>query len=550
MLTKKLWYNLSIMTIISSGLFGCAQMQKTDAIAQSNIDKANKIADQINQYDPSLISYNDNIYVSDKSFKRVKHKSKLPDIFNEKITFNTSEAMTIQSIIKLIGSQTNIPVRLTADAYGFLSSESSHKKKQNVNADSASSVQPVIVMQDGNSGNDKDNKQSLLDIKTTLYYSGSVKKLLSLLAANYGLWWKYDATNQTVNFYYYETKTFMLDMLVGSTTTKTTIDSNSNAVQGAQNTKTTYDSEDNKPWDSAIDTIKSFIGKDGHIESSPKNGYITVVATPLLMQKVDRYIASLNETSRKRIAVRIDVYDVQQTNSQNYGFNWDAMYKVTSGALKWNTTSLPTALTDAFNSSIQTATISGGITSGPFAGSTAIVNALSQLGKTSKITGTTVYTVNGRSVPIQVSRSTAYIKEISVNTLGGSSSSSGNVQKSATPGTVNTGYSITVTPKIIADNEVMVNLSVNIASLLGMENAKIDDQGSYMQLPDVRNKSFMQAVPLTSGQTAVLAGFQNSEDTSGQNSVIPGTVIAGGNNAANHDHTVTVVIVTPYIIGK
>ncbi|GGF92720.1 MULTISPECIES: hypothetical protein [Cysteiniphilum] len=551
MFNKKLWYNLCMMTVVSSGLFGCAQMQKTDDIAKHNIDKANKIADTINDYKPDLISYNDNIYVASQSFKRVDNKAKLPDIFNEKITFNTSQPMTIQDILKLIGSQTNIPMGLTSDAYGFLENASASDKKKTVNADSTSSAQPVIVMQDTSNNTSQSRDNNLLESKTSLYYTGNVKTLLSLLAKNYGLWWKYNEKSNSVDFYYYDTKFFLLDDLPGVLSRKTSIDSNSPEVQGVQNTKTAYDSTDDKAWNKVIDTIKSFVGKDGHVESSPETGYVTVVTTPPQMKLVSKYIETINKTIGRSIAVRVDIYDVQQTNAQNYGFNWNLMYKVTSGSLDWDTTPIPVATSDALNSTIQTAKISGGISHGPFAGSQLIVNALSKLGKTSKVTSTTVYTANNSVVPIQNQRSISYIKQVSVNTLGGSGSSSDNIEKSATPGTVNVGYNVAVTPKLVGNNSVMINLTVSIATLLNMENVKIDDKGSYMQLPDIRNKSFMiPKVLLTSGQTIVLTGFQNSEDTTGQNSVIPGTILAGGNNAANHDHTVTVVIVTPYIMGK
>jgi type IVB pilus formation R64 PilN family outer membrane protein len=272
------------------------------------------------------------------------------------------------------------------------------------------------------------------------------------------------------------------------------------------------------------------------------------------MDRISNYITEINDTAKKKIAIRIDVYDVSESNTSNYGLNWNLLYKVTQGSFSWNSTKIANALSSPF-ASVQTGQVAASITHGPFSGSEIIGNALQQLGHTSHITGTTVYTVNGRPAPIQVSRSTAYVKQVSVTTLGGDSSSgsNNNVEVSATPGTVNTGYSITVTPKIIQGNEVVVNMSVNIASLLALRQQVFGpkDAQNTIELPDTRNKAFMEAVPLRSGQTAVLAGFQNNVNDTGTNSMGPSDLWAlGGNQSTDHENTITVVVVTPYIIGN
>jgi type IVB pilus formation R64 PilN family outer membrane protein len=296
------------------------------------------------------------------------------------------------------------------------------------------------------------------------------------------------------------------------------------------------------------------LAKGGNVQVSPSTGYLTVTTTPPSMDRISNYITEINDTAKKKIAIRIDVYDVSESNTSNYGLNWNLLYKVTQGSFSWNSTKIANALSSPF-ASVQTGQVAASITHGPFSGSEIIGNALQQFGHTSHITGTTVYTVNGRPAPIQVSRSTAYVKQVSVTTLGGDSSSgsNNNVEVSATPGTVNTGYSITVTPKIIQGNEVVVNMSVNIASLLALRQQVFGpkDAQNTIELPDTRNKAFMEAVPLRSGQTAVLAGFQNNVNDTGTNSMGPSDLWAlGGNQSTDHENTITVVVVTPYIIGN
>ncbi|MFZ9034861.1 MAG: hypothetical protein ACO2ZM_01900 [Francisellaceae bacterium] len=545
---KKLLLTLGSLTAL--GLSGCANMNETTQNAINNINNTNAIMKQVNESQPNpLISYNHKIYIASEGFQIKTNSEKLPAVFDESFVFSSKNNQSFQYIVNALENQTGINIRMTDDAKAYLKTQDSQTTTQ-------SNAQTQLSQGDSNTTETEVAAENIKSLQTPFYFNGKLSQLLDRLTAHHGLWWRYDETNHSVVIFRDETKTFAIDMLSGESSTSMTLSNSAQTQSATQKTTTSYSSGKNNPWNSILATVQAMIGSEGKVIVSETDGYVTVSAIPSAMNRVEQYIKALNSTARKRIAIRIDVYDVQSANSASYGLDWDALYKITDGEISWNTTSIPNPLSDPFSSAIETATVSGSLATGPFAGSKLIIDALQKLGKTTYITGTTIYTVNSRSVPVQVSRSTDYVKEVSVTPLTNSDGSvSDQSQTSVTPGTIHTGYSIVVTPKIIKGNEVLLNLSVNISSLLAMREKNFSsgdsDNPNTIELPETRDKTFMQTVPLESGQTAVLAGFQSNTDNSGTNSIGPAsTWMLGGKKSTNHERTVTVVIVTPYIISS
>lgn len=537
---KKIIVSISAVCVASALLSGCSTIKQTQEASKAGYDKTNKIMKQVTARQPrSLVSFQDTYYLSNTPFKVNRNVQKLPPVFHQNITYTSTQGEPLNEVLFDITKTSGVDLRLTEDAVNYLLGIDNNKQQSSQKNSGAS------------------QEQRLQNITLSLQYDGQLINLIDSIASRFDLYWKYDKATNQVNFYHYETKTFPLDLIPGYTEMKTQIGSSSqtSGINGNASMQTQYDSSQNDPWKASMNTITMMLAKGGSVQVSPSTGFLTVTTTPPSLAKISNYINEVNNAAKKKIAIRIDVYDVSQSHSSNYGLNWNLLYKVTQGSISWNTGNIPNALASPF-SSVETATATGSIDHGPFSGSQIIGNALQQLGSTSHITGTTVYTVNGRPAPIQVSRSTAYVKQVSVTTLGtgnSGSSDNNNVEVSATPGTVNTGYSITVTPKIIQGNQVVVNMSVNIASLLALREQKFGpkDAQNTIELPDLRNKAFMEAVPLKSGQTAVLAGFQNNVNDTGTNSVGPeSTWLLGGNQATDHEDTITVVVVTPYIVGN
>ncbi|MCD8499972.1 MAG: hypothetical protein LRY43_02575 [Gammaproteobacteria bacterium] len=263
-----------------------------------------------------------------------------------------------------------------------------------------------------------------------------------------------------------------------------------------------------------------------------------------MCKKESRIISRKSQKKRiKKIAVRVDVYDVQTTNTSDFGLDVNAVASVLSNDQINVVTNPSSQLNQDLVDSFSTITVSSS------SGSThnAILSALNTLGKTSVVTGATIYTVSGQPAPIQSVQETTYLASSSTTLTQDSS------QVSLTPGTVVTGYSMMVTPKIESNNQVMLMLNLQLSTLIAIKTltASASDTASTIQGPVVDTKNFLESMVLHSGQSLLIAGFQDDKGASKVTS--PGSTdywFLGGGKSTNKTKTTTVIVVTPYIIGE
>ncbi len=528
---------VSLLSSLVLSMAGCstAIYKTVDENADANIEKTKAMMSNLKKPESeSFVTISDEPYVQGDLID-IQAQNALPEIFQRSFAYNnTATGVTLETLIAKIQRITQSKVVFSEGAIEYISQrehlampESDMLKKEQV-AYEMSDIHDVMIHCD---------------------YDGNIAGFLDYFAFKLGIFWKYDQSRNTVEFFRMETKTFHVDILTDKIKTTAKVGSNSNTgVNQSASLQTENQAEYDNPWAAVIKTIKSIIGKLGTVDENSTLNLITVKTTPLLMRQVSQYLEEINRTARKKVVIRLDVYDVDQKNSSGYGFNWDAVYKATSGKISWNT---PT-LTDNITGISNYGTLTGAISSGPWSDSKLIINALQTIGKTTHVTGTTLYTVSGRPVPIQVSTTTAYIKKVDV-VVTASGSGPGAVQRSVTPGEYTEGYEIKVLPIVVKGNEVLVDLSVNLTNLVRMDESQVPVDGSTqpqtIKLPSIRNKSFMQSVPLKSGQTVILAGFEDTKDNAQTDSIGPkSTWMLGGSQAAINNSTITVIVVTPYLI--
>ena len=304
-----------------------------------------------------------------------------------------------------------------------------------------------------------------------------------------------------------------------------------------------YSVKEDSPWNAAMTTLKEILSPAGKIQGNPVEGYIAVTDTPDVQERVADYVQKINKKTNQKIAVRVDVYDVQTSNTSDFGLDVNAVASVLSNDQINVVTNPSSQLNQDLVDSFSTITVSSS------SGSThnAILSALNTLGKTSVVTGATIYTVSGQPAPIQSVQETTYLASSSTTLTQDSS------QVSLTPGTVVTGYSMMVTPKIESNNQVMLMLNLQLSTLIAIKTltASASDTASTIQGPVVDTKNFLESMVLHSGQSLLIAGFQDDKGASKVTS--PGSTdywLFGGGKSTNKTKTTTVIVVTPYIIGE
>lgn len=564
---KQYFKNISYMGLACvlsacSNSIGPTQEQFDKDMSQA--EAYSKVSEKIKPQ--SLIKHTNDIFIAEKSFP-IENKAVLPPVFHQHIIYASGRAESVPNIMSEIFRQTGVSFRFTPDAIDYLTGAGgSVTKTTSVSGERAAGAlvkTEEVAIGEATIGS---NVGLLSQVQMNLQYEGTLEELINQIATQFNVHWEYNSRQgrPTVTMYHLKTQTFPLDVLPGATTfssaltsaTSTTSGSEgTSSLQGGSNMTVSYTNDKGNAWQDTYNTIEHMMSAYGRISGNPRAGYVSVTDTPEVLSKISNYVHKINERAKKKIAVRVDVYDVEVDATTNYGLQWSAMFDAIGADVVVNTAnSASTALTPETLTNTVSMTFSGDDSA------SIIFKALQTLGNASVVNGTTVYTVNGEPAPVQVIERSDYLKEIQTTVDQGVS------ETSVTPGSVITGYFMVVTPKILSDNQILLNLSLSLSSLVRFEKQIIGatslpegqdstdvplSDGTTLQFPVVRSKNFMESVTLNPGQTVVLAGFQQDRNAVDTSSIGPIEAWPlGGAKSADSTKTITVTVVTPYIIGR
>jgi type IVB pilus formation R64 PilN family outer membrane protein len=287
-------------------------------------------------------------------------------------------------------------------------------------------------------------------------------------------------------------------------------------------------------WKGIQESTKVMLSSYGknNFYSSPDLGSITISDEPERLDRVASYIEDLNKDLSKQVTLNIVVYNVEIDEKDTVGVDWSSVWNSAASKVGLSLGGL-TNTTGLQNAGLN-------ILKGDMADSKFILGALNQVGKTSLVTRGQVMTMNRQTAPLQVVDETTYLAKITTTVSG----TSGAAQQSLEPGTVISGFSTMVTPKIEDDGDVLLQFSGGISDLKALTSFSVG--GNTIQLPQKSIRDFLQRVKLKSGETLVLAGFEQSADRSNDQGVGHSkNIFMGGKQFANAKRTSVVVLVTP-----
>lgn len=385
----------------------------------------------------------------------------------------------------------------------------------------------------------------------TANYSGSLSGLMNLVSAYYGVNWKGEA--QGLRFFVMDSKTYRIAALPGDTRLNSSVDSSSNASaggtgsgasSGATQTGTSTNStgvgfSGLSVWSALESGIKQMLSTGGRVIASPATGTITVTDTPSVLSRVTEYINGQNSALNRQVSVNVRVLSVELTDGDNYGINWDAVYSNLASASNPFSVALKTAFPVA--SGAGNIIISAPATSASrWAGSSAMISALSTQGRVSELTSSTLVTLNNQPAPVNVGRRVSYLASSSTTQTANVGATT-----ALTPGTVQTGFSMTLVPHIIDGKEMLLQYSLDLSSLLRLST--ITSGTSSIQAPDISTSNFIQRVRIQSGETLVVAGFDQDNLSAVSNGIGSAENAALGSRNGTRKRTMLVVLIQPNI---
>lgn len=475
-------------------------------------------------------------------------------------------SVTLQQAVQEVISQCRLNVQITPDA---LNPSSAISQMQPGPTGPAANSQPqdmasmLFSSQASGSGLSSSFGSAFgggLQPISGISWNAKVSGFLDLITSRTGVSWRFDPAEKAVVIYLLDTKTFRIyafddtnqvnsTVRSGMTTSTGTGEGSSGSMGGSSGIS--GDSGSNQTTSVSLETsilndiessIKSMLTPNlGRMALSRATGTLTVTDRPEVLRRVEQTVNHENDSITKQVVLNVKVLSVTLTDKDQLGVDWDVLYRSLSS--DWGINLRNTV------PGIDPSAISGSVSildtaNSAWAGSSAMIQALAQQGRVSTVLSPSVTTLNLQSAPIQIGKLKSYPASTQVSNVAQVGTTT-----SIIPGTVTSGYNMTLLPFVMPDSELLLKININMSSDPTFETFVSGE--SRAQFPSYGVQIFDQKVRLRNGETLVLSGFEQDTDNSNKlGTGEPGFFGLGGSRTRNTERTVIVLLITPVVMNS
>jgi type IVB pilus formation R64 PilN family outer membrane protein len=417
----------------------------------------------------------------------------------------------------------------------------------------------------------------------SINYSGSAQGALAEIASHADYHYEFDLEKNAINWSAFISKTFTVSFMpgtsqyqVGNSASATPSLAGTTGGSGSSGSTTSTTGVDLMSdsqysqlvgnvslWRDIEATIKNLLSTEGQVTVSQSTTSITVRDHPVNVAAVERFLNKMNRELSRQVRLEVQVIEVQLTKDFSYGIDWQLVRQFTDR-------SISLLAPEASNTSISSVTPAGLIfaaSSGHWAGTKTIIDALQQQGEIGIVTQPALTTMNNQVAQIAIKTMQNYISQIQgSSSSGGSSIAVTSSGATVDTSTLTTGVNLYLLPKIQGD-KVFLQLSTTLSNLVSLDkiNTTTGDitpssttntptptpsnaQPSFVQLPNVNARSLNQRAVIPSGATLVLAGFRQKNDAANL-AKLYNTAALGGQSAESRMQEL-VLLITPTILSE
>lgn len=484
----------------------------------------------------------DEIYLGGRSVTP-RSEDRYSELLELPAGFRRTYPVTLQVVAEYIAKRSNTRVTVTRDAveaareaaFDPSAALMRHQQQMDAGANGAVAQQQPVQGQNQDAG-------IIVD------YSGTLRGLLDLLTARTNTSWKIDDSG--IQIFHMDTRVYKISVLQGSKSTTTTISNTATgggqgggggSAGGVSATMTSGNStsvtSDIDLFTAAVEAITGMVSVNGRVAPSSGSTTVTVTDVPVVLDRIDRYVRELNDDLTQQLAVSVEVYSVELTEDERYGIDWQIVWESLSGRYRGLTESFGEtgAQTNAFGIGVIDAAHN-------YAGSSVLLNALSQQGDVDTETTATFMTLSGQTVPVQVGEEFTFIESVQTNQVADAG-----IQTTRTLGSRTIGFSMNATPKVIANQEILFRLQITLNNLRELRQAGSGNE--LIEAPHTDTRQFLNEVKIRSGETLVLSGFEQQRlRTNARGIGSPKMTVAGGSRTGERRRTVLVILLTPRLV--
>lgn len=368
--------------------------------------------------------------------------------------------------------------------------------------------------------------------------------ILDHAAADLGVSWQY--RNGAIEFYRTESRVFNVRALLLRSSSvaslgRTGASSNQGAFTSASNTR--IESSVDDVMQAIVARLEPFLTQAGVVAAHNDGSSLVVITdTPDALDRVGEFLERENRALTRRVRLIFEEVTVALNQSASVGIDWSLVYSATrAGAALATGVGAVGQVVGSFATNIE---------GGRWDGSTAIVNALRELGTVTRHTSVPLTTLNRRPVTHAVRTTFSWIDRVqttSVSTAheGGVAGALPSVSVSQKEETV--GQFLTVIPDAQDDGQILLSIAYDSTVAQPLTSVKFGqgDNAVEVQQLTVDGSGTVQQIELRPGQPVIVAGFDRQQaQTESQRLDDRVPLLFGGSNRNSESRETTLLILT------
>lgn len=582
----------SLVLVMIASLAGCGTvMERNDirsAVAQGNQAVSDRMAllRHDDQQKAAVVREVDGVWLGKKTVK-VSRDAELPAVFSEPIRFAFPDQPTLTVIADRISKIVGMPVRVSADALIPIEVFSAQRMGMMMGGMGGSSMMqsaaggmaaangvrlPSGVAMPPQSGPIGPYAPSMsmmsgypalpparsFIIDQTTPFGGTLTELLDQVSGKFGVGWDYK--DGAILISRLVTRTYQIASITDTNDVTATIaktastgdTSGGNSGGGTTGSMSQPGSESSSSDVSAklsasVDVVKGLktaieaaltpngIGK----YSISSSGVITVTDTREVQEQIRELVEAENKSVGRQVRMRMQIVDVTATTNNDMGVDWS--WVINQAAAKWNVNFFaPAGLPGGSTGFGQL----GIIRNGGNSTTQTFLQALSTVGKVNIRKDETYTMLNNRPLSIANTENFIYPARSSpaATTLGSTTAVPG-----VEPGQLTTGTFLNMRASIQPNGSVIVQFSMD-ASMRG-NTVTIESNGVKLQYPQSTANQYQIYASIVNGETAVLAGLDDSQQQATDKSFDATlTPLLGGGISTATTRRAVLVLLTPQIV--
>lgn len=382
----------------------------------------------------------------------------------------------------------------------------------------------------------------------------ALSRTLDLIATRLGINWKYDDQKGVIRFYRMVTKTWLLPIKPGSMSYTTAFNGSTQQSNNTNALNTQSQQQDSPIKSEATNisevnsvkaSIQTIMTRAGSISADPAIGSITLTDTKEAVDKAEEIIKFQTQILSKMVLVRLQMIQVHTTDTGQAAVDWNAvMTKALQSIPGFQLSSISPVSLIGQNGVNNAGQFGLSITSGAFKGTTAIVQALQEIGRVSTSTEIPLSIQNRHGMYYNVRQTFSYVSATTpaTSTAGGTGGIPG-----ITTSQDQVGFKLMLYPSVTAHNSINLTVSIDQSTLQSLQTFTSGSGSNQqsVQLPNTSGEGATVDAIVRNGGTLILTGFEQKTNQFDRRGLAPNVpLIAGGSKTADSERVTTIIILS------